>query len=86
MGALDIFLTRREQTNHNHDPPTQTHRLMYLVQQYDEMLLSTTMASVMVILVTDAVLSPLLQVRPPWPCAFRRMEKKRRKASGEKRD
>lgn len=38
---------------------------MYLVQSYQDMLHSTTMASIMVILVTDAIVAPTLQVRTP---------------------
>jgi len=36
---------------------------MYLVLSYDDMMSSTSLSSVMIILISDAVLAPTLQVR-----------------------
>ena len=43
---------------------TNTAILMYLVLSFDQMLLPSTMAAVMTILISDAIIAPALQVRP----------------------
>lgn len=49
---------------------TNTAVLMYLVLAYDQMLLPSTMAAVMTILISDAVIAPALQVRCDAPRCF----------------